>query len=78
MPKFRKKPIVIEAVQLVEMVVIKTLEGEMVGEVGDWLITGIKGEKYPCKDNIFRATYEPVEDDVENTVPPIPTSSFTF
>lgn len=28
---------------------------------GDWIITGVKGEKYPCKPDIFEATYEPVE-----------------
>jgi hypothetical protein len=38
---------------LVRAVVIKTLEGEMVGNVGDWLITGVKGELYPCKPDIF-------------------------
>ena len=27
---------------------------------GDWIITGVKGEMYPCKDEIFRLTYEPV------------------
>lgn len=27
---------------------------------GDWIITGVAGEKYPCKDEIFKATYEPV------------------
>ena len=32
----------------------------MVGNPGDWLITGVAGEKYPCKDDIFRATYEEV------------------
>jgi hypothetical protein len=60
MGKFRKKPVVIEAERLTERTEIKTLEGVMVGEPGDWLITGIAGEKYPCKDEIFRATYEPV------------------
>lgn len=61
MAKFRKRPVVIEAIRLTERVTISTLEGEMIGEGGDWLITGVKGEKYPCKDDIFRATYEPVE-----------------
>lgn len=41
--------------------VVRTLEGTMRMEAGDWLITGIKGEKYPCKPDIFAATYEPVE-----------------
>lgn len=60
MSKFRKKPVVVEAVQLTHRVVIRTLEGEMVGEPGDWLVTGLRGEQYPCKDDIFQATYEPV------------------
>lgn len=41
---------------------IETLEGEMRAEVGDWIIRGVKGEFYPCKPDIFAATYEPVED----------------
>lgn len=39
---------------------IKTLEGTMTASVGDWIIKGIKGEFYPCKPDIFLATYEPV------------------
>ncbi len=39
---------------------IKTLEGELIVSPGDWIITGIKGEKYPCKPDIFDATYEAV------------------
>jgi len=31
----------------------------------DWIIKGVKGEFYPCKDNIFRATYEPVDDEAQ-------------
>lgn len=38
---------------------IKTLEGVMRAEVGDWVIQGVKGELYPCKPDIFTATYEP-------------------
>ncbi len=41
---------------------IPTLEGVMKASPGDWIITGVKGEKYPCKPDIFKATYEPVED----------------
>jgi len=37
---------------------IKTLGGTMRCEVGDWLIRGVKGELYPCKPDIFEATYE--------------------
>ena len=40
---------------------IKTLEGEMYVTPGDWVITGVKGERYPCKPDIFEATYEAVE-----------------
>lgn len=38
---------------------IETREGVMVAEPGDWIIRGIKGELYPCKPDIFEATYEP-------------------
>lgn len=41
-------------------ILIKTLEGDMVGEKGDFIIRGIAGEIYPCKPEIFAATYEPV------------------
>lgn len=40
-------------------VVIPTLEGNMTAIPGDWIIRGIKGEMYPCKPDIFEATYEP-------------------
>lgn len=60
---YRKRPVVIQARRLSERTEIKTLEGLMVGNSGDWLITGVKGEQYPCKDDIFRATYEPVSQD---------------
>lgn len=39
-------------------VTIKTLEGDMVGQKQDWIIRGVKGELYPCKPDIFAATYE--------------------
>ncbi|RSC31237.1 hypothetical protein EGT36_23135 [Agrobacterium sp. FDAARGOS_525] len=38
---------------------IKTLEGEMRADYGDWIIKGVQGELYPCKPAIFGATYEP-------------------
>lgn len=41
-------------------VLIQTSEGVMQGLVGDWIIRGVKGELYPCKPDIFEATYEPV------------------
>lgn len=37
---------------------IKTLEGELLVSPGDWIIRGIKGELYPCKPDIFSATYD--------------------
>lgn len=40
-------------------IAIPTLEGTMQAKVGDWIIKGVKGEFYPCKDDIFHATYEP-------------------
>lgn len=39
---------------------IKTLEGEITASPGDWIIRGIQGELYPCKPDIFSATYEHV------------------
>ena len=78
--RFRKKPVVIEAVQwdgswaTAQFVTcdfsidddsrslhIPTLEGEMEARVGDWIIRGVQGEFYPCKPDIFAATYEEVE-----------------
>ena len=41
---------------------IPTLEGTMYASLGDWIITGIHGEHYPCKPDIFAATYERVND----------------
>lgn len=88
--KFRKKPVVIEAIQwcpnqkgknnisypsswgkepktwevscITLALLIPTLEGVMICDKGDWIIKGIKGEFYPCKPDIFEATYEKVED----------------
>ena len=58
--KFRKKPIVIEAYQTKEERIIQTLEGPLRVAPGDWIITGIRGEQYPCKPDVFEKTYEPV------------------
>lgn len=83
--RYRKKPVVIEAVQLLDSAfdgphpnpehipgvkyspkarcaLIDTLEGTMRVNIGDWIIQGIKGELYPCKPDIFEATYELAED----------------
>lgn len=90
MPKYRKKPVEIDAIQWHEgsmllkelldffggldaigaksigkkngVVTIKTLEGDMTVSDGDWVIRGVKGELYPCKPDIFAATYERVDD----------------
>lgn len=60
--KFRKKPVVVEAYQTQKELIIKTLEGDMKASIGDWIITGINGEEYPCKPDIFEKTYELLED----------------
>jgi outer membrane protease len=73
MAKFRKKPVVIEATQwfkdgdhpavyesgLSGCYHIETLEGEVRVRPGDWIITGVKDEHYPCKPDIFEMTYAP-------------------
>ena len=99
MPKFRKKPVVIEAMRCLPIDIprdkfnniadkleyadefddwiaekvpdaryvgntleIPTLEGKMTASDGDWIIIGISGEAYPCKPDIFLATYEEVKE----------------
>jgi hypothetical protein len=58
--RYRKKPVEVMARgPLTSIEVIKTLEGEMLASVGDYVITGVAGEKYPCKPDIFHATYDP-------------------
>jgi hypothetical protein len=96
--KFRKKPVVIEAMQwdgsaagagpvinwivsgdglanfyaqgeyfggrpgaplMSHKISIDTLEGKMAASAGDWIIRGVQGEFYPCKPEIFDATYDP-------------------
>ena len=88
--KYRKKPVVIEAIQLLEtdesvqetikfvgedLIIkeqqsldlsnptfyIRTLEGDMKVDFGSYIIKGVQGEFYPCKQDIFEATYERVE-----------------
>jgi hypothetical protein len=44
-----------------DVLVIQTLEGDMVCNAGDWIIKGVAGEFYPCKPDIFEETYERVE-----------------
>ena len=59
--KYRKKPVVIEAYQTDKEMDIETLEGTMHASVGDYIITGVRGEQYPCKPDIFEQTYEPAD-----------------
>ena len=91
MTQYRKKPVVIEAMQFTGVppdgtnaeavvtwigkhqsrykhiagddvvILIATLEGTMTANVDDWIIKGVKGEFYPCKPDIFEATYDPIE-----------------
>jgi len=98
--QFRKKPVVIEAVQWDgdkatanefigtdygndwfyydgnsgnnRRIVIPTLEGNHVGEIGDWIIKGVKGEFYPCKSDIFAMTYEIVSPEAAPAPAPCP------
>ena len=60
--KYRKRPIVIEAYQTDVAFTVDTLEGSLHASVGDYIITGVNGEQYPCKPDIFEKTYELVED----------------
>lgn len=49
----------VELSDVLDAVRIPTLEGVMTAKLGDWIIRGVKGELYPCKPDIFEATYEP-------------------
>ena len=73
MAQYRKKPVVVEAIQWSRTGDhpkvslwkdghgwIKTLEGGHIVTPGDWIIKGVAGEFYPCKPDIFAMTYEPV------------------
>lgn len=87
--KFRKKPVVIEAIQFLNdsssyalmnwinegqrtagrefahwlnyQIIVPTLEGQHIASPGDWIIRGVAGEHYPCKPDIFAATYDAVD-----------------
>ena len=58
---YRKKPVLIYAAQILLPFKVETLEGTMQGKPGDWLIQGVEGEFYPCKNEIFRKTYDEVK-----------------
>jgi hypothetical protein len=57
MEQYCKLPIPITAYQTDKEMDIETLEGTHHASVGDWIITGVKGEQYPCKPDIFAKTY---------------------
>ena len=59
--KYRKKPVIIEAYQTDKEMIIHTLEGDHKANIGDYIITGVHGEQYPFKPDIFAETYEEVE-----------------
>lgn len=59
----RKLPVVVGAVRMPWPFEVQTPEGVMRGEPGDYLLRGIKGELYPCKNDIFEQTYELARDD---------------
>lgn len=61
--KFRKIPVVIEAYQTDVEMEIETSEGVMKADKGDWIIKGVKGELYPCKPDVFKMTYEKVDEE---------------
>lgn len=58
---YRKKPIEIQAYQIMEDFYVKTLEGTMRGKAGDYVIQGIRNELYICDKEIFNETYEFVQ-----------------
>ena len=60
--KYVKKPVVVEAYQTDREITIHTLEGNLMASVGDYIIIGVNGEKYPCKPDIFKKTYEEVKE----------------
>lgn len=53
----------LESIPPVNLIFISTLEGEMEASPGDYVIKGVKGEFYPCKPDIFEATYEAASED---------------
>lgn len=59
---YRKKPVCVKAKQMEYLFEIETLEGKMSGKPGDWLIEGVAGGWYPCANEIFKKTYEKVEE----------------
>lgn len=44
-----------------EGIAIRTIEGVMLAQIGDWIIKGIEEEFYPCSDSVFKNSYEQVD-----------------
>lgn len=65
MPKYRKKPMVVEAVKLTRSITIETSNGPMKGLPGDYLITDNNGEQYLCDRDKFDAEYELVKGQID-------------
>ena len=63
MQRYVKKPVPVRARQIRRATRIETLEGVSYGERGDYLVIGVRGEKYIVKRDIFEETYEPVAGD---------------
>lgn len=55
--KATKKPIQVTARQTTKKEIIKTIEGPLTAQPGDWILTGVDGEKWPVKKEIFEKTY---------------------
>jgi hypothetical protein len=70
MPRFRRRPVIVEAVQIWEDTYIDTLEGRMHASPGDWVVTGVDGERWPVKPDIFARTYELVTEQGQATPAP--------
>ncbi|MBC1811433.1 hypothetical protein HCA70_01510 [Listeria booriae] len=60
MQTFVKKPVKVKAYQTDQPLIIETLEGNMKASPGDWIVTGVNGEKYPVKPDIFQKTYDKI------------------
>lgn len=57
-----KKPIPVKAYQVYTKTKVKTLEGPLYAQSGDWIITGVDGEQWPVKKEIFEKTYKVIDD----------------
>jgi len=75
MARFRKKPVIVDAVRIKHKVTVtvakgntwqgKTSEIKLRANPGDWLITGVAGDRAVVTDDVFRATHDPVNGEAE-------------